>query len=74
LKAGCRFQWALAIVHARGIGFGGFYGNTETVRHLRESIRVEWFPHSQILAGPKDARLIRAGVDDGTGGCFWSRS
>lgn len=37
------------------MGFGDFYGNAETVRHLRESIRAERFPHSLILAGPKGA-------------------
>jgi DNA polymerase-3 subunit delta' len=37
------------------VGFADFYGNAETVRHLRESIRAERFPHSLILAGPKGA-------------------
>jgi len=37
------------------VGFAHFYGNAETVRHLRESIRAERFPHSLILAGPKGA-------------------
>jgi DNA polymerase-3 subunit delta' len=43
------------IDYARNVGFADFYGNTETVRHLRESIRAERFPHSLILAGPKGA-------------------
>ncbi len=43
------------IVYARIVGFADFYGNTDTVRHLRESIRAERFPHSLILAGPKGA-------------------
>ena len=43
------------IDYARRVGFGDFYGNAETVRHLRESIRAERFPHSLILAGPKGA-------------------
>jgi len=37
------------------VRFEDFYGNAETVRHLRESIRGERFPHSLILAGPKGA-------------------
>ena len=37
------------------MGFKDFIGNTATVTHLRESIRVERFPHSLILAGPKGA-------------------
>jgi DNA polymerase-3 subunit delta' len=44
-----------AIDYARRVGFADFYGNTETVSHLRESIRAERFPHSLILAGPKGA-------------------
>lgn len=35
------------------MGFAEFYGNAETVRHLRGSIRAGRFPHSLILAGPK---------------------
>jgi DNA polymerase-3 subunit delta' len=37
------------------VGFQDFLGNTQTVAHLRESIRAERFPHSLILAGPKGA-------------------
>ena len=37
------------------MGFQEFLGNTETVTHLRESIRAERFPHSLILAGPRGA-------------------
>jgi DNA polymerase III subunit delta' len=35
------------------VGFGDFLGNTATVTHLRESIRVGRFPHSLIIAGPR---------------------
>jgi DNA polymerase III subunit delta' len=35
------------------VGFQDFLGNTQTVTHLRESIRAERFPHSLILAGPR---------------------
>jgi DNA polymerase-3 subunit delta' len=37
------------------VGFQDFLGNTQTVTHLRESIRAERFPHSLILAGPRGA-------------------
>jgi DNA polymerase-3 subunit delta' len=37
------------------VGFHDFLGNTQTVTHLRESIRAERFPHSLILAGPRGA-------------------
>jgi len=37
------------------VGFQEFLGNTQTVTHLRESIRAERFPHSLILAGPRGA-------------------
>ena len=37
------------------MGFQDFLGNTQTVTHLRESLRAERFPHSLILAGPKGA-------------------
>lgn len=37
------------------MGFQDFLGNTQTVTHLRESIRVDRFPHSLILAGPRGA-------------------
>jgi len=37
------------------VGFQDFLGNTQTVTHLRESIRAERFPHSLILSGPKGA-------------------
>ncbi len=37
------------------MGFQDFLGNTSTVTHLRESIRVGRFPHSLILAGPRGA-------------------
>jgi len=36
-------------------GFQDFLGNPATVTRLRESIAVERFPHSLILAGPKGA-------------------
>ena len=35
------------------VGFQDFLGNTQTVTHLRESIRAGRFPHSLILAGPR---------------------
>jgi len=37
------------------MGFKQFLGNEPTVRHLREAVRAERFPHSLILAGPKGA-------------------
>ncbi len=37
------------------MGFSDFLGNTQTVTHLRESIRAGRFPHSLILAGPRGA-------------------
>lgn len=37
------------------MGFQDFLGNTQTVTHLRESIRAGRFPHSLILAGPRGA-------------------
>ena len=37
------------------MGFQSFLGNTATVTHLRESIRVGRFPQSLILAGPRGA-------------------
>jgi DNA polymerase-3 subunit delta' len=37
------------------VGFQQFLGNSATVTHLRESIRVGRFPHSMILAGPRGA-------------------
>ena len=37
------------------MGFQDFLGNTQTVTHLRESIRAGRFPHSLILAGPSGA-------------------
>jgi len=37
------------------VGFKDFLGNTQTVTHLRESIRSGRFPHSLILAGPRGA-------------------
>jgi DNA polymerase-3 subunit delta' len=37
------------------VGFSEFLGNTATVTHLRESIRVGRFPQSLILAGPRGA-------------------
>jgi DNA polymerase-3 subunit delta' len=37
------------------VGFQDFLGNTQTVTHLRESIRSDRFPHSLILAGPRGA-------------------
>ena len=50
--------WAVApsrVVYTQSVGFQEFLGNTQTVTHLRESIRAERFPHSLILAGPKGA-------------------
>jgi DNA polymerase-3 subunit delta' len=37
------------------VGFKDFLGNTQTVTHLRESMRAGRFPHSLILAGPRGA-------------------
>ena len=37
------------------MGFQDFLGNTQTVTHLRESIRAARFPHSLILSGPRGA-------------------
>jgi DNA polymerase-3 subunit delta' len=37
------------------VGLQEFLGNTQTVTHLRESIRAERFPHSLILAGQRGA-------------------
>jgi DNA polymerase-3 subunit delta' len=37
------------------VGFNEFLGNAATVTHLRESVRLERFPHSMILAGPRGA-------------------
>jgi len=37
------------------VGFQDFLGNTQTVTHLRESIRAGRFPHSLILVGPRGA-------------------
>jgi DNA polymerase-3 subunit delta' len=37
------------------VGFQNFLGNTQTVTHLRESMRAGRFPHSLILAGPRGA-------------------
>ena len=37
------------------MGFSDFLGNSVTVTHLRESIAVERFPQSLILAGPRGA-------------------
>jgi DNA polymerase-3 subunit delta' len=37
------------------VGFQDFLGNTQTVTHLRESIRAGRFPHSLILSGPRGA-------------------
>jgi DNA polymerase-3 subunit delta' len=37
------------------VGFSDFLGNPVTVTHLRESIAVERFPQSLILAGPRGA-------------------
>jgi DNA polymerase III subunit delta' len=35
------------------VGFSDFLGNSNTVTHLRESVRSGRFPHSLILAGPR---------------------
>jgi len=37
------------------MAFSDFLGNSDTVAHLRQSIRVGRFPHSMILAGPRGA-------------------
>ncbi len=37
------------------MGFQSFYGNTATVRRLRECVRTGHFPQALILAGPKGA-------------------
>jgi len=37
------------------VGFSDFLGNPATVTHLRESIAVDRFPQSLILAGPRGA-------------------
>jgi DNA polymerase III subunit delta' len=37
------------------VSFQDFLGNTQTVTHLRESMRAGRFPHSLILAGPRGA-------------------
>jgi len=43
-----------SLVHyTQSVSFQDFLGNTQTVTHLRESIRAERFPHSLILSGPK---------------------
>lgn len=41
--------------YPQSVGFQDFLGNTQTVTHLRESIRAQRFPHSLILAGPRGA-------------------
>ncbi len=41
--------------YSQHVGFQDFIGNATAVGHLRESIRVDRFPHSMILAGPKGA-------------------
>jgi DNA polymerase-3 subunit delta' len=43
------------MLYPQFVGFQEFLGNTQTVTHLRESIRAERFPHSLILAGPRGA-------------------
>jgi DNA polymerase III subunit delta' len=43
------------MLYPQSVGFQDFLGNTQTVNHLRESIRAERFPHSLILAGPRGA-------------------
>jgi DNA polymerase-3 subunit delta' len=43
------------MLYPQVVGFQEFLGNTQTVTHLRESIRAERFPHSLILAGPRGA-------------------
>src|SRR5579864_4427239 len=37
------------------MGFPEFHGNAETVRHLREMLARDRFPHALILAGPRGA-------------------
>ena len=41
------------VLYTQFVPFSDFLGNTQTVTHLRESIRAQRFPHSLILAGPK---------------------
>jgi len=41
------------MLYPQSVGFQDFLGNTQTVTHLRESIRAGRFPHSLILAGPR---------------------
>jgi DNA polymerase III subunit delta' len=41
------------------VSFRSFQGNTATLGHLRECIRVEHFPQALILAGPKGAGKYR---------------
>jgi DNA polymerase-3 subunit delta' len=43
------------MLYPQTVGFQDFLGNTQTVTHLRESIRAQRFPHSLILAGPRGA-------------------
>jgi DNA polymerase-3 subunit delta' len=43
------------MLYPQSVGFQEFLGNTQTVNHLRESIRAKRFPHSLILAGPRGA-------------------
>ena len=50
-----RLDTAAHLLYAQTVGFQDFLGNTQTVTHLRESIRAGRFPHSLILAGPRGA-------------------
>src|SRR5580658_575590 len=43
------------MLYSSPVGFKEFLGNTQTVTHLRESMRAGRFPHSLILAGPRGA-------------------
>src|SRR6185437_5909307 len=41
--------------YSEGVSFRDFLGNEPTVRHLRESIAADRFPHALILSGPRGA-------------------
>ena len=57
----CQSGWSLRGskashgLYTQSMGFKQFLGNEPTVRHLREAVRAERFPHSLILSGPKGA-------------------
>ena len=43
------------ICYAEAVSFRDFLGNETPVRHLREAIAADRFPHALILAGPRGA-------------------